>query len=210
MFDCRPPLGGARSAVYSLSGDRGPSVQLSRWVYYADFVIYPLIVIGLTMGGLSMAERPSAWLAACLAALAAWTLIEYLLHRYVFHHVPIIERMHDAHHQNPRALIGSPVWLSFMIFAFGVFPTLWLAFGANLASAAGAGLVAGYLWYLVVHHAVHHWTIDERSWLYGARVRHLLHHYRSDQRSFGVTTGFWDYVFGTAPESQRAKPELPV
>ena len=184
-------------------------MQLSRRVYFADFVVYPLLVTALTASGLSMADRPSVWLASGMAGVAAWTLIEYLLHRYVFHHLPIIERMHEDHHADPRGLIGSPVWLSLMIYALGLFPALWLALGANLASAVGAGLVAGYLWYLVVHHAVHHWAIDERSWLYGARIRHLMHHYRSDECSFGVTTGFWDYVFGTVP-ARRRKPQLPA
>ena len=186
------------------------AVQLSRCIYFADFFVYPLLAIVLAAAGLSTASRPSAWFAACIAGLAAWTLAEYFLHRYVFHHLPIIERMHHEHHENPRALIGSPVWLSFMIFAFGVFPTLWLALGVNFATAVGAGLVVGYLWYLLVHHAVHHWAIDERSWLYSARIRHLLHHYRSDACSFGVTTGFWDYVFGTVSQPQRTKPQLPA
>jgi len=185
-------------------------VQLSRSVYFADFVVYPTLAGALTVGGLSIAPRPSAWLAAAIAGLAAWTLIEYLAHRYAFHRLPVIERMHHNHHEDPRALIGSPVWLSFMIFALGVFPTLWLALGATFATAVGAGLVVGYLWYLVVHHGVHHWNIDERSWLYAARMRHLLHHYRSDQCSFGVTTGFWDYVFGTVAAPKRTKPRLPV
>jgi len=180
-------------------------VQLRRWVYLADFVLYPLAVTMLAAAGLSMAHYASAWVLACLAGVATWTFVEYLLHRFVFHLVPVIERMHEDHHDNPRALIGSPVWLSLMIFAFGVAPPLWLAIGPNLTSAILAGLMGGYLWYMVVHHAVHHWAIDERSWLYTARLRHLLHHYRSNERSFGVTTGFWDYVFGTA---QQPKPVL--
>ena len=185
-------------------------MQLSRWVYLADFILYPLSVAALVAAGLSSAVRPSVWTAAFIVALAAWTLIEYVLHRFVFHHFPMIEAMHENHHENPRAFIGSPVWLSLSIFAFGVFPPLWLGLGFDLTSAVVAGLMTGYLWYMVVHHAVHHWPIDERSWLYAARVRHLLHHYRSDQCSFGVTTGFWDYVFGTVPGPRRTKPQLPA
>lgn len=186
-------------------------MQLSWRVYLADFILYPLIVLGLAVAGLTTAPYASGWIAAALGGLATWTLAEYLLHRFIFHHVPMVERMHEDHHENPRAMIGSPVWLSLSIFAFVVVPPLWLALGPNLTSAIVAGLMAGYLWYMVVHHAVHHWTIDERSWLYVARMRHLLHHYRSDECSFGVTTGFWDYVFGTVQQPRRAKPPpLPV
>ncbi len=186
------------------------AVQLNWYVYLADFIVYPLAVVALAVFGMGTAAYASLWLATFLASLAAWTLVEYVLHRFVFHHLPIVEPMHEAHHADPGAMIGSPVWLSITIFAFGVFPPLWLALGANHASAVVAGLMAGYLWYMVVHHAVHHWAIDERSWLYAARMRHLLHHYRSQQRSYGVTIGLWDYVFGTAPEPRRAKPELRV
>src|SRR5207253_6647307 len=41
------------------------------------------------------------WLAAMLLGMLFWTPIEYLLHRFVFRHVPVIEVMHDRHHRDP-------------------------------------------------------------------------------------------------------------
>ena len=35
-------------------------------------------------------------------------------------------------------------------------------------------------------------------WIQAMRDRHMRHHYRHKDREFGVTTGFWDYVFDTA------------
>ena len=49
---------------------------------------------------------------------------------------------------------------------------------------------------MFVHHATLHFAIQPGDVLYRARVRHMAHHYR-DGCNFGVTTGFWDIVFGT-------------
>ena len=35
-----------------------------------------------------------------------WTLVEYLLHRYILHHLPYIKEMHEAHHNEQDALVG--------------------------------------------------------------------------------------------------------
>ena len=62
-------------------------------------------------------------------------------------------------------------------------------------------MLIGYAAYMFVHHATHHLKIEPGDWLYEARVRHMAHHYR-DATNFGVSTGFWDRVFGT----ERAPP----
>ena len=55
-----------------------------------------------------------------------------------------------------------------------------------------------YALYMFVHHATHHFEIQPGDVLYRARarVRHMAHHYH-DGGNFGVTTSFWDVVFGT-------------
>jgi sterol desaturase/sphingolipid hydroxylase (fatty acid hydroxylase superfamily) len=37
------------------------------------------------------------------------------------------------------------------------------------------------------------------GWPYAARMksRHLAHHYKDCNKNFGVTSSFWDIVFGT-------------
>jgi sterol desaturase/sphingolipid hydroxylase (fatty acid hydroxylase superfamily) len=65
-----------------------------------------------------------------------------------------------------------------------------------LFAAVFAGLLLGYLAFIMVHYAVHRWPIEPNSWLYSAKVRHLTHH-RFDNFNYGVTTIFWDIVFRT-------------
>jgi sterol desaturase/sphingolipid hydroxylase (fatty acid hydroxylase superfamily) len=80
----------------------------------------------------------------------------------------------------------------------------WLLGGRLLATGLTAGLATGYLWYMVVHHATHFWIGRRDSYLYAAKRRHALHHHRDGERNFGVTTGFWDRVFGTEFEASTA------
>src|ERR1700691_5500307 len=49
---------------------------------------------------------------AFLVGLAVWTFVEYVVHRWVYHAVPFFEKLHDAHHDDPKALIGVPSFVS--------------------------------------------------------------------------------------------------
>jgi sterol desaturase/sphingolipid hydroxylase (fatty acid hydroxylase superfamily) len=71
------------------------------------------------------------------------------------------------------------------------------------ASSLTTGVLAGYVGYMLVHHAAHYWTVSPGSWLNQARRHHALHHYHSETFNFGITTSIWDHVFGTAVTSGR-------
>jgi sterol desaturase/sphingolipid hydroxylase (fatty acid hydroxylase superfamily) len=175
-------------------------MHLSKVGYYSDFVVYPAIILVLMAAELRPAESMGQlqWLIACFVGVIAWTLAEYFIHRFVFHRLPMFAQMHEAHHSRPGALIGAPIWSSVSAFTFGVFIPLWLQAGLNMASALTSGLMLGYLWYILVHTAVHRHRVDRGSFLYGAKLRHAHHHYGSQEGNFGVTTVFWDLLFGTA------------
>ncbi len=79
-------------------------MRLSKVGYYGEFVVYPVLTVGLTAAALWTApESAGTWLVAFVGGIALWTLIEYVLHRYVLHHVPYIKEMHDAHHGDQTA-----------------------------------------------------------------------------------------------------------
>jgi len=67
------------------------------------------------------------------------------------------------------------------------------------------GVVAGYLVYSLTHHATHHWR--SRGPLARRRKQwHAQHHHSDAPVCFGVTTRFWDRVFGT--DGGEEQPEL--
>jgi sterol desaturase/sphingolipid hydroxylase (fatty acid hydroxylase superfamily) len=174
-------------------------MHLTRWVYYSDFVAYPAVLLALA-GGAFATLPPAGWLfwvPAFAAGLLAWTLVEYIAHRVFLHHTPVLAALHEEHHRRPSAMIGTPIWISGALLG-GTVLALWALLGVDLASGVGAGLVAGYLWYMVVHHTSHHTRPDPASYLYRAKRRHGLHHHGRRPGNFGVTTSFWDHVFRTA------------
>src|SRR5471032_2723694 len=89
-------------------------MQLSKFSYYSDFVVYPIVVSGLTAVDFSHPTWHSGrdWFGACLAGLVLWTLLEYVLHRIALHRMPVFSPMHNLHHGEPLAFIGTPSWVS--------------------------------------------------------------------------------------------------
>ncbi len=175
-------------------------MRLSKASYFADFAVYPPMVLLLLI--LAMRQASSAlwivWSIACLAGIAAWTFLEYVIHRAVLHRLRFFAAMHDMHHHHPTGFVGTPTWLSLAAICFGALVPLWWETGFNLASGLTAGLMLGYLWYVGVHHVVHHWQLHQGSYLCRLKRRHLLHHHARRPCNFGVTTQFWDRVFGSA------------
>jgi len=171
----------------------------TRIGYYAELFVYPFVVAGLLLydiDGGGVALHSGWWFAAACGAMF-WTLAEYLVHRFVYHKVPILRDLHGMHHSRPCDFIGAPIWVSAASFC-SFFFLLALLWDVQIASGTTSGLIAGYVSYLLIHDAVHRWQLEEKSWLRSHRLRHLRHHRHPLPGNFGVTTGVWDLVFGTA------------
>ncbi len=167
--------------------------------YYADFIIYGMLVVGLVAFAWRQSRHDQLiWLAAAIAGAASWTLIEYLLHRFVFHRMPLIADLHHAHHVAPRAYVGTPTWASLLTLTGVFFFPMWRLASLNIALGAISGLITGWLWYGIVHHVIHH---RRPHWLATALKvasrRHFLHHSPYESGNFGVTTVLWDRLFAS-------------
>ena len=181
----------------------------SKWVYYADFAVYPIVAAALAGAAFRGAHSGflGVFLLSCLAGGAAWTLFEYLMHRFIFHAVPGIAQMHGRHHADPTAFVGTPFWISLSGFALVVFVPLWAIAGREVACGGSAGVMLGFTWYITVHDAIHRRPLKRHSLLYRVMLRHTCHHGRQEG-NYGVTTEFWDRVLGTAidPVRREARP----
>lgn len=177
-------------------------MKMTKLGYFSEFLLFPPLVLiaALLVFRSAPPPRPAIFAMVYFAGLATWTLVEYLLHRVFFHHAPILSRIHERHHHAPLELIGTPAWASVFLGIIVVAIPAWALLGFDLGTAATTGLVTGYLLYVFVHYATHHFRPRRNSYLYRARLRHARHHHQSHSGNFGVTTGFWDHVFGTALE----------
>jgi hypothetical protein len=64
-------------------------------------------------------------------------------------------------------------------------------------------VLGGYLGYAFTHHATHHWRVDN-GWSIRRKRWHAQHHHAAQPGCYGVTSAFWDPVFGSA--APRARP----
>jgi sterol desaturase/sphingolipid hydroxylase (fatty acid hydroxylase superfamily) len=174
-------------------------MKMSKFGYFSEFLLFPPLILLTTLLAFrsSIPPQPTIWAAVYGGGLVCWTVIEYLLHRLLFHHAPILARIHESHHDSPQDLIGTPAWASMLFGVITIACPSWAVFGFDLATAATAGLVTGYLWYVLVHYAAHHWRPRRGTYFYRAHLRHARHHHLSHNGNFGVTTDVWDRVFGT-------------
>lgn len=175
--------------------------------YYADFYIYPVVLAALVAASLypTAPLDPLLWIVSVLAGLFLWTLAEYVIHRFVLHNVVYFRDLHDQHHASPTELIGTPIWISFSLLAAAVLLPSWWLLGLQYGSGFSFGMTAGYLTYSFAHHVLHHWQMRPGHPLYGWKRQHALHHFRHDEGNFGVTTLFWDHVFGTALKGPKPR-----
>ena len=180
-------------------------MRIGKFLYFGDFAVIPIAVLLLGVaayfaGGLAGVPE---WGISLAFGAALWTLVEYLVHRYAYHHAPILSPLHDAHHKEPRAFLGVPSFFSSGLIFVVCYPPL-RGYAPVFAAGFTSGMMLGYAAYMFVHHATHHFTIEPGDWLYEARLRHLTHHYREGV-NYGVSTDFWDRVFGTqATRRERA------
>jgi 4-hydroxysphinganine ceramide fatty acyl 2-hydroxylase len=133
----------------------------------------------------------------CVGAFV-FSFIEYAIHRWFFHAPASIgTAIHRDHHVRPREPSALPCPSSAaagLIF----FSLLSPAVGAQVACFFLAGLLFAYFCYATLHHLQHRIPIKRvrLRWLQRRWAEHAIHHGRGNI-NFGVTTSFWDHVFGT-------------
>ncbi|KPI34314.1 uncharacterized protein AB675_8985, partial [Cyphellophora attinorum] len=147
--------------------------------------------------------------------LFLWTLVEYLLHRFLFHvdeympdHPLALTAhflLHGIHHYLPmdryRLVMPPTLFIAlatpFYKLAHTVFWYDWYA-----AVMVFSGGIFGYVCYDCTHYFLHHKTLP--AYVRELKKYHLAHHYQNFELGFGVTSKFWDYIWGT--QLEYAKP----
>lgn len=56
------------------------------------------------------------------------------------------------------------------------------------------------------HYAIHAWA-PPFKWMKPLRRNHHLHHYKKEELGFGVSSIFWDWVFGTRFNLEKEKED---
>lgn len=195
-------------------------------LFKSDFLewfthISPLVVLGVFLPIIGFflwrsarANQGIGWwnvLISFAIGLLIWPLVEYLLHRFVFHFSPknpsermkrVLFLMHGVHHAQPREksrLVMPPV-VSIPLAA--IFYGLFLGLVGTLlklpiyVDGIFAGFMLGYVIYDMTHYALHHFSFKGKYFV-KLRRHHMAHHFKTHNLRFGVSTWIWDDVFGT-------------
>jgi sterol desaturase/sphingolipid hydroxylase (fatty acid hydroxylase superfamily) len=139
-----------------------------------------------------------------LSGLFIWSLTEYLIHRYLFHinESKFQYMIHGVHHEYPRdkeRLMMPPVP---GLIITSIFFGLWYLVFNIRAHALMGGFMTGYLLYTFIHYIIHTWKpVKGIRFLWTHHHKH--HNPAHEDKAFGVSTPFWDYVFGTMPDEKE-------
>jgi sterol desaturase/sphingolipid hydroxylase (fatty acid hydroxylase superfamily) len=133
----------------------------------------------------------------------SFTWVEYMVHRYVFHMSTETDRraktqytIHGVHHEYPKdkERLAMPPVLSITIATLLLF--LFRMILGDLVFSFLPGFLVGYAYYLSIHYMVHAYQ-PPKNFLKILWINHSMHHYKNGAEIFGVSSPFWDYVYGT-------------
>ncbi|KAJ7857257.1 hypothetical protein B0H14DRAFT_2578407 [Mycena olivaceomarginata] len=180
-------------------------ISLPPGVALPLFTARPALPLALLSSALTSQNLAKVF-ACFLTGNVIWTILEYTLHRFLFHIDDLLPdhplailvhfAMHGVHHYLPmdRLRLVMPPTL------FGALQAPFTALAHKLFPAAVAnGIISGafafYILYDCMHYALHHTQLP--AYLREQKRYHLAHHYKNFELGFGVTSKFWDYVFNT-------------
>ncbi len=204
----------------------GSNVQeaLSHVPPWAPHVIFlPVIAFALVAG--FRTASPVKVGALFLGGLFLWTLLEYVIHRSIFHPPQWIEDdtrrvvgslapgqpvlpalptlrhkfyfvVHGVHHDYPNDSTRLVMPPSVSIPLAALFFLAFTGLFGAAAPAVFAGFIAGYLAYDTIHFVVHHAT-GSGALVRALKRRHFRHHYADSSHDFGVSSPLWDLILGT-------------
>lgn len=139
-----------------------------------------------------------------LGGAVFWSIFEYFFHRFFFHfnattpfQHKILFTIHGVHHQYPndKDRLVMPITVSIPLAV--LFGFLFVSTMGNAGWGFFAGFGIGYVSYDMIHYAVHHVQNSKSGLFRKVRRHHMAHHYRDTRKGFGVSSYFWDRVFGT-------------
>ncbi len=217
-----PGVPAAKVLLKSEAGIPEPAFPIPKGVVLADHArvarrrFYPVTILfstfALAVVVPALALHPLAASPYLASGVVFWTLLEYLVHRHVLHgRFPdgpgflkhrvhqFFDTMHADHHRRPwdgmyinGYLDAIPFGVLFAATAFAL--STWYK-----APVFVAALLQCYVIEEWVHYSVHFHHFNSPYWRY-IRHHHWQHHKSRGgvEKGFGLTSGLWDEVLGTA------------
>ncbi|XP_051238216.1 fatty acid 2-hydroxylase [Dicentrarchus labrax] len=142
-----------------------------------------------------------------------WSLIEYCIHRFVFHMKPPAHNyylitihflLHGQHHKSPfdgSRLVFPPGLASLVVGSF--YLILRHTMPDILGICVFVGGLCGYVVYDMIHYYLHYGSPKRGSYMYSLKAYHVKHHFEHQRAGFGITSTFWDHPFNTVIPDEK-------
>lgn len=175
--------------------------------YVIPIVWLPPVAYGTFVGysGLGSAQAAFGY---WTLGFFCWSIIEYCMHRFLFHMEKYLPDnrvgltlhflLHGIHHYLPMdkyRLVMPPALFLILATPFWKVAHSILYFNWYAGTTAYCGGVFGYICYDLTHYFLHHKKLP--PFYATLKKYHLEHHFADYNNGFGVTSPFWDWVFGT-------------
>lgn len=170
------------------------------WLPY--LVMGPLAIAALA--GASRSLGAGGLALDVLAGWLVWSLVEYLMHRFLFHARAeseaarvVLLLVHGHHHlwpDDPRRVAATPIQFGSLALLLHGLATL--ALPSAHARTVWAGAILGYLAYEAAHWYAHHGRATGGP-LGALRRYHMRHHHEDPRSRWGIGSPLWDFVFRT-------------
>lgn len=185
---------------------------LTKNPWWAIPAIWMPVVLWNLNRSIEMNISPHALVACIVSGIFIWTLMEYVLHRFLFHIElsgpwgnTIHYLLHGCHHKHPMdglRLVFPPAATFILLFPiWGFFKSV---FPTPYRNAIFGSVLLGYIMYDCTHYYLHHGKPLTGVSNFLKRY-HMNHHFRIHDKGFGITSHFWDIIFGTLPPESNKK-----
>ncbi len=138
------------------------------------------------------------WILLASLGFITWTFLEYILHRYIFHWIAeqkfiktMVYCIHGIHHEYFATTNYVPFLQNILfygggaLFFYGIFGDQTFIFYT--------GFLVAVIFQVYIHNLVH---VGGSKYFKKLQWHHQYHHMYSDF-NFGISTRFWDWVFGS-------------
>lgn len=176
---------------------------LEKMAYTSAFTVN-LIFIPLVLFFAYLSFQRHSIMMICLgfmAGLFLWSFVEYMMHRFAFHFKFKNEKLkwfhailHLSHHQSvhDKRKYQTLLLLSLPTAIVGYF--LLKLFLGSYVEPVFTGFICGYVFYEFTHYSTHKMDLVVMR---SIKQHHMYHHFLNQEKNFGVTSAFWDIIFGT-------------
>ncbi|KAK3188739.1 hypothetical protein Dsin_028300 [Dipteronia sinensis] len=201
--------------IVSKEGPRFFANDFLEFLTRTKWWVIPMVWLPVTCWLVSLSVRmgltPPQAAITVVGGIFIWTLMEYLLHRFLFHIKTksygantLHYLLHGCHHKHPMdglrlvfppaatAILCVPLWNLFKLLT-----------PPSITPALFGGTLLGYVMYDCTHYYLHHGK-PSKGYSRDLKRYHLNHHFRIQSEGFGITSSLWDRVFGTLPSTKAA------